>query len=308
MPRTTPSPDGGPGDGGIRSRRTARRASRRRARHRRRAYLLCALAAAGSLGAAALLAGGSDGADLVSAAGGGTTPSASAGKGRTQAADAGRHADEKPAPSRTAGGGASPGASGGSGGKGSDPHRTGNGVFHTAHATGKQAGTGTLRRYEVQVEEGTGIAPDEAAREIEGILADRRGWTADGHDAFQLVSQGPLDFVVRIATPDTVDRICGAAGLHTHGEVNCDVGSQVIVNLKRWNQGSPEFPGPLHEYRALIVNHEVGHRIGHGHEACPGPGRPAPAMMQQIDGLHGCVANAWPYDAKGRYLSGPAVP
>ncbi|NEE35844.1 hypothetical protein G3M53_61825, partial [Streptomyces sp. SID7982] len=39
-----------------------------------------------------------------------------------------------------------------------------------------------------------------------------------------------------------------------------------------------------------------------------GKGRPAPAMMQQIDGLKGCVANAWPYDAKGRYLGGPKVP
>ena len=186
---------------------------------------------------------------------------------------------------------------------------TGTGEFVTARASGEVVGEGaTVRRYKVQVEVGTGVNPEEAAEEIAGILADPRGWTANGVDAFQLVADGDYDFEIKIATPDTVDRICGAAGLDTHGEVNCDVGDQVVVNLKRWNTGSPEFSGPLHEYRALIVNHEVGHRIGHGHEGCPGPGRPAPAMMQQIDGLDGCVANAWPYDEEGNYLSGPPLP
>jgi hypothetical protein len=30
-------------------------------------------------------------------------------------------------------------------------------------------------------------------------------------------------------------------------------------------------------------------------------------MMQQIDGLHGCRANAWPYDRNGAYIQGPPV-
>ncbi|MEU6389428.1 DUF3152 domain-containing protein [Streptomyces sp. NPDC046939] len=185
---------------------------------------------------------------------------------------------------------------------------SGPGTFDTAAASGASVGTGTIRRYKVQVEQGTGISAEAAAKEIDAILGDPRGWTANGRDGFRLIASGPYDFEVKIATPDTVDRICGAAGLHTRGEVNCDVGDQVIVNLKRWNTGSPQFAGPLHEYRALIVNHEVGHRIGHGHETCPGPGRPAPAMMQQIDGLKGCRANAWPYDEHGTYLGGPSVP
>ncbi len=189
-----------------------------------------------------------------------------------------------------------------------DWDKPGTGRFSTAEASGSAVGHGRIRRYKVEVEQGTGVTAKSAAREIEAVLADPRGWTTNGHDGFQLVSSGPSDFEVKIASPDTVDAICGAAGLDTHGEVNCDVGSQVMVNLKRWETGSPEFSGPVGEYRALIINHEVGHRIGHGHEACPGPGKPAPAMMQQIYGLHGCEANAWPYDSHGHYLGGPSVP
>ncbi|WP_030190087.1 DUF3152 domain-containing protein [Streptomyces violaceorubidus] len=186
---------------------------------------------------------------------------------------------------------------------------TGPGTFVTARADGTTVGTGShVRRYKVLVEDGIDVRPSAAADEISEVLADHRGWTRDGTDSFRLVSSGSYDFVVKIATPGTVDEICGAAGLLTRGEVNCSVGTDVVVNLKRWVLGSPEFDGPIHEYRALIVNHEVGHRIGHGHETCPGAGRPAPAMMQQIKGLKGCVANAWPYDESGDYLGGPAVP
>ncbi|MFG2316678.1 DUF3152 domain-containing protein [Streptomyces tendae] len=186
---------------------------------------------------------------------------------------------------------------------------TGPGTFVTAKADGTTVGTGSrVRRYKVLVEEGIDVRPSAAAAEIADVLADDRGWTRDRTNSFRLVGSGSYDFVVKIATPGTVDEICGAAGLRTRGEVNCSVGTDVVVNLKRWVLGSPQFDGPIHEYRALIVNHEVGHRIGHGHETCPGAGRPAPAMMQQIKGLKGCVANAWPYDEDGTYLGGPSVP
>jgi hypothetical protein len=186
---------------------------------------------------------------------------------------------------------------------------TGPGTFTTAQADGAAVGTGgKVVRYKVLVEDGIDIQAVEAAAEVSAILADERGWTHDGAHSFRLVSSGTYDLAVKIATPGTVDRICGAAGLLTRGEVNCRVGENVVVNLKRWVRGSPEFDGPIGDYRALIINHEVGHGIGRGHETCPGPGKPAPAMMQQIKGLKGCVANAWPYHRSGAYLGGPAVP
>ncbi|MFF4897884.1 DUF3152 domain-containing protein [Streptomyces sp. NPDC001068] len=187
---------------------------------------------------------------------------------------------------------------------------TGTGTFLTARAGGAKVGRGAhLIRYAVQVESGLGISPDRAAGEITEILAAPRGWTHSGNNSFRSVGAGePYDLLIKIATPGMADALCWA-GIRqsTHGEYNCEVPGGVVVNLKRWVKGSPTFPGPIHEYRALIINHEMGHALGLTHLTCAGPGRPAPVMMQQIKGLHGCVANAWPYDEQGRYVSGPGV-
>ncbi|MFD0367288.1 DUF3152 domain-containing protein [Streptomyces sp. NPDC059071] len=186
--------------------------------------------------------------------------------------------------------------------------QSGAGTFTTAHATGEAVGTGgQLRRYRVQVEDGVDVSAREAAEEIQRILAHPRGWAAHGRGRFQLVTEN-ADFVIRIATPDTADRLCAANGMNTHGELNCETTTGVVVNLKRWMLGSPTFAGPAHEYRHLIINHEVGHEIGiRQHMGCPGPGRLAPVMMQQIKGLNGCRSNAYPYDEDGIYIEGPIV-
>ncbi|HEY3480432.1 MAG TPA: DUF3152 domain-containing protein, partial [Streptomyces sp.] len=197
------------------------------------------------------------------------------------------------------------GTSQGSGGK-SIPG-TGPGTFTTAHGQSGSVGHGRVLRYEVEVEDGLAQSPADVAAQVQRILADPRGWTADGHSAFQRISSGTPDFVVRLATPGTVDDICGRYGLDTGGEVNCSVGKDVMVNLKRWLLATPVYAHDVTSYRALIINHEVGHFLGHGHVGCPGKGRPAPVMMQQIKGMHGCAPNVWPYDRAGHYVTGPPV-
>ncbi|MFD4244525.1 DUF3152 domain-containing protein [Streptomyces sp. NPDC058525] len=184
----------------------------------------------------------------------------------------------------------------------------GPGTFKASAAAGSAQGKGNVRQWRLEVEEGSGVDPDEAARSVEAILGDPRGWIKNPAYAFQLAGPGqPVDFTVKIATPKTTDRLCEVVTPELIGETNCRAGHTVVVNLKRWQEGSPQFSGSVEEYRALIVNHEVGHELGRAHEGCPGPGQPAPAMMQQIKGLNGCKSNAWPYDTNGTYLSGPPV-
>jgi hypothetical protein len=80
-------------------------------------------------------------------------------------------------------------------------------------------------------------------------------------------------------------------------EWSCRVGRFVIINQERWKHASPAWNaahGALRDYRHMVVNHESGHFLGLGHAGCPGPGRPAPVMMQQSKGLGGCHFNPWP--------------
>ncbi|AZM90515.1 DUF3152 domain-containing protein [Streptomyces sp. W1SF4] len=183
------------------------------------------------------------------------------------------------------------------------------GQFTASSTPGRSQGEGRQRRWRVETENGSGVDPDSAARDIEAILGDRRGWIRDPSYGFRRAGRGePVDFTVKIATPATTDRLCDVVTPELIGETNCQAHHTIVVNLKRWQEGSPKFRGSPAEYRALIINHEVGHELGRGHETCPRPGAPAPAMMQQIKGLQGCTSNAWPHTAGGTYLSGPPVP
>lgn len=182
----------------------------------------------------------------------------------------------------------------------------GAGTFTRAGGGTHVAGRGTLMRYAVDVEDGIGQDPQHFAEQVDAVLDDTaRGWAAGGQWAFQRVSRGRVDFTVHLASPHTTDVICGGYGLDTGGWVNCSGGHDVVINVKRWLLLSPYYRGRADLYHALAINHEVGHRLGHNHESCPGVGAPAPVMMQQIKGLHGCVINGWPYDGHGRPITGP---
>ena len=82
---------------------------------------------------------------------------------------------------------------------------------------------------------------------------------------------------------------------------SCRIGDRVVLNVARWVHGVPKYGAPLTAYRQYMINHETGHRLGRGHELCPGPGQPAPVMQQQTLGLHGCTPYAWPYLDGVRY-------
>ncbi len=83
----------------------------------------------------------------------------------------------------------------------------------------------------------------------------------------------------------------------------------MIINLDRWRLSAKPYAYakvPLATYRQYVINHEVGHELGHRHEGCPRAGGPAPVMVQQTLTLRGCVPYAWPRRGD-RFLSGPML-
>ncbi|WP_166352432.1 DUF3152 domain-containing protein [Phytoactinopolyspora limicola] len=153
-------------------------------------------------------------------------------------------------------------------------------------------GDGDVVRYLVEVEDGLPFDAEEFAADVHTILNDERGWGRDGV-AFERVDDGPVEFRVSLSSPDLTDQQCYP--LLTRGEVSCWNGERAVINAKRWGLASQTYGDDILSYREYLINHEVGHALGHGHVSCPADGRPAPVMVQQTKSLEGCVANPWPY-------------
>ena len=159
-------------------------------------------------------------------------------------------------------------------------------------------GTGPLRRFAVEVEDGIGVDGAAFAAAVEATLADPRGWGADGRMSFQRVgveeaAAGDFDFKVSLISPGSMETYCPGVG--TGGYTSCRYGDRAVINLARWETAVPDYQGDVATYRLYVVNHEVGHALGNGHQPCPGAGQLAPVMQQQTLGLEGCTKNPWPH-------------
>jgi hypothetical protein len=171
------------------------------------------------------------------------------------------------------------------------PGRAGRLVIVPGKST--RSGRGPLRRYHVEVESGIRIDRRWFARRVHQILADRRSWGGTGRVSFQRVGRArSAHFRVALATPTTTNLLCYP--YITGGIYSCANGGRAVVNLMRWRRGVDAYRRNLRGYRIYLVNHEVGHLLGHGHRYCPAAGARAPVMMQQTKGVGSCRANPWP--------------
>jgi hypothetical protein len=172
--------------------------------------------------------------------------------------------------------------------------------FDVVPGTSRIYGPGSqLQRFTVEIEAGVAEDGPAFAAAVEKTLSNPHSWGSGGRMSFQRVDTGPVDFRVSLTSALTVRKLCGYS---LPFETSCYNGAlgRAVINDARWVRGAVAYGSSVAGYRTYVINHEVGHAFGHGHEPCRKRGSLAPVMMQQTLGLvtpgvGGCRANPWPY-------------
>ncbi|WP_395574326.1 DUF3152 domain-containing protein [Streptomyces sp. BK79] len=178
----------------------------------------------------------------------------------------------------------------------------GSGTFYAIPGIAKGPGKGEKYTYRVDVEQGLGLDGELFAEAVQKTLNDDRSWAHNGARSFERIHSGQPDFVITLASPGTTAEWCAKSGLDTtQDNVSCDSAAteRVMINAYRWAQGAEPYGDAIHAYRQMLINHEIGHRIGYNHVSCDKDGELAPVMQQQTkfvdhDGID-CRPNPWAF-------------
>lgn len=131
------------------------------------------------------------------------------------------------------------------------------------------------------------------------ILNDPRGWKKYGYRFYE----SPNADSINIRLESAAEALCGFPNLSCWRKNHKDI----IINYDNW-MGKSKSKLPIDRYRNYVINHEVGHALGHSHNKCPIEeckkrnmiDCPASIMQQMSRGpdvIKPCIESDWPLDA-----------
>ena len=176
-------------------------------------------------------------------------------------------------------------------------------ILAKAEQTASESGNGVITYTYCVASRGEVGDLTEFANMVFSTLNDPRGWPRAGvifqenEGADPNTDPNACSMTLTLAAADQMTSF----STECSDEYSCRVGNDVIINVDRWNnatEGWLNAGGTVERYRTMVINHEVGHRLGHldNELTCPAVNQPAPLMQQQSMDLLGCVPNEWPLD------------
>ena len=176
-------------------------------------------------------------------------------------------------------------------------------ILAKAEQTASESGNGVITYTYCVASRGEVGDLTEFANMVFSTLNDPRGWPRAGavfqenEGADPNTDPNACSMTLTLAAADQMTSF----STECSDEYSCRVGNDVVINVDRWNnatEGWLNAGGTVERYRTMVINHEVGHRLGHldNELTCPAVNQPAPLMQQQSMDLLGCVPNEWPLD------------
>lgn len=127
------------------------------------------------------------------------------------------------------------------------------------------------------------------------VLDNPQGWPRAGVVFEETTDRNACESTITLAESSKLPEYSQGCSV----DYSCRVGENVIINKKRWDEAVEHWfthGETLSQYRTMVLNHEVGHVLGHvdNETVCEGEGKEAPLMQEQSMDLRGCTPNAWP--------------
>ena len=126
---------------------------------------------------------------------------------------------------------------------------------------------------------------------ITSTIQDSRGWRGKGYYFQQSATKQAADIIFYLKSNEDITAMFTMDGFSVCYTVEGK--SKIYINQKNWDTPPSAFTGSKETYRQYVVQHEVGHALGMGHEKPQTENAQCHPMYQQTRGTTKCLPNPW---------------
>ena len=117
-------------------------------------------------------------------------------------------------------------------------------------------------KYHISIQDGLKRSLKHFADFVENVLTDKRTWKK--YSFKRTMNKSEAKFKIILTKPSDIFHLCNMKGLSCTNMITKDV----FINSSRWFNGSKPSKLRLNDYRKYLINHEVFHALGGGHNVC----------------------------------------